>query len=100
MNQTQKLSEDCFLKARIADRRPVNCFLGSGTRLQGTIVAFDQEAIFMRPLEPEDDADVMMVYKLQVASVTMESTRKTWRPRSPSVKELSADRAFAERSAD
>ncbi|HZT04964.1 MAG TPA: RNA chaperone Hfq [Steroidobacteraceae bacterium] len=100
MNQKPKLNEDFFLKARVADRRTVSCFLGSGTRLQGTIVAFDQEAIFMRPIGSEDDADIMMIYKLQVASVTPDPAKKAWRMRPQAERESAAGRAVAERRAD
>lgn len=96
MNQKPKLNEDSYLKARVADRRAVSCFLGSGTRLQGTIVAFDEEAIFMRPVGSQDDADIMMIYKLQVASVTPDSAKRAWCTRSPPMRESSADRAVGE----
>lgn len=93
MNQKVKFTEDFYLKARVADRRPISCYLGNGTRLQGTIVGFDQEAIFMKPVGSEDDGDVMMVYKVQVASVSPDSAKKAWRTRSSTLRDSSVDRA-------
>jgi sRNA-binding regulator protein Hfq len=68
MNNTT-MTEDAFLTARVTEQRPVNCWLASGIKLEGTILAFDTDAIFMRLHSAEDDTDVMMVFKLQVASI-------------------------------
>lgn len=98
MNEKPKLTEDSFLKARVADRRPVSCYLASGACLQGVIVSFDQEAeaIFMRSVEADDDADVIMIYKFQILSVVPDSAKISAkngrRPRSPSVRESSRER--------
>lgn len=82
MNQNRQIAEDSFLQARVADRRPTYCWLGCGTRLQGIIVSFDEEAIFMRPTGGEDDADLMMIYKVQIASMMPVSAMNAGRARS------------------
>lgn len=66
-------------------------------RLQGTIVAFDQEAIFLMPPGSEDDADVMMVYKVQIASVSPDSAKKAWRSRSATMGESPGAHIVGER---
>lgn len=63
------MTEDSFLSARVNERRPVNCWLASGIRLEGTILAFDTETIFMKLHSAGDDAAVMMIFKLQIASI-------------------------------
>lgn len=65
----EKLTEDAFLQAHIVKQTPIYCWLSSGTRLEGTLHACDTEAIFMMPLGAENEADLMMVMKIQISSL-------------------------------
>jgi sRNA-binding regulator protein Hfq len=71
----KKMTEVEFLQARITDQEPVFCFLANGVRIQGTIVANDLHALFIKPPEAEDAADVLMVMKQQISTITPISSR-------------------------
>ena len=71
----KKMTEDEFLQARIIDQAPVFCFLANGVRIQGTIVANDLHALFIKPPEAEDAADVLLVMKQQISTITPISSR-------------------------
>ena len=76
MSDRTTMNEDTFLHARIMDQKPVFCFLANGVRIQGTILANDLHAIFIKPPEAEDSADVLMVMKQQISTVTPISSRR------------------------
>jgi sRNA-binding regulator protein Hfq len=71
----KKMTEDEFLQTRIMDQEPVFCFLANGVRIQGTIVANDLHALFIKPPEAEDAADVLLVMKQQISTITPISSR-------------------------
>jgi sRNA-binding regulator protein Hfq len=60
--KNKTMTEDEFLSALVADCHPVYCWLASGIKLEGTILGFDSEAIFMRPHTANDDLDAMMIF--------------------------------------
>lgn len=63
------MTEDGFLAARVAEGHPVYCWLASGVKLEGTILAFDADTISMRPHASNGDEDVMLIFKMQIASI-------------------------------
>lgn len=68
--KNKMMTEDGFLAARVADRRPVHCWLANGVKLHGTVLGFDTETIFMKPHGVKvSDSDAMMVFKMQIASI-------------------------------
>jgi RNA chaperone Hfq len=69
------MTEDEFLNARIMDKKPIYCFLANGVRLQGTIYENDFDVIFIKPLESEDDAGLIMTFKQQISSIMPISAR-------------------------
>lgn len=73
--KTTTMTEDNFLAARLADHRPVDCWLANGVKLQGTILGFDTEVIFMKPQGANSPSDAMMIFKLQIASIAPASAK-------------------------
>lgn len=73
--KNKAITEDGFLADRLADHRPVHCWLANGVKLQGTILGFDAEAIFMKPHGANSDSDAMMVFKMQIASIAPVSAK-------------------------
>ena len=75
--KNKTMTEDGFLSARVADERPVHCWLSNGIKLEGTISAFDAETIFMRLHPGSCDENVMMIFKMQIASIAPTSKRNS-----------------------